>query len=507
MRLPTPVAGVALGALVIGSLTAVSTAEAVDTAPIRTIADVTAASDALSGIGTDSAGRTYAGDAGAASVRVFAAGATGAATPERTIAGLATEIDDVTDIAVAPDGELYVVDDSDNQILVFAAGAGGDVAPVRSISGGNTLIDDPEQLALAADGTLVVGDDDTGLLVFAPGASGNQPPAQRISGEATTLDDGLLGAGIDDEGLLYASTGDSFVVFAADANGEVPPIRTVSERLPGPTALAIERIEVDTSGNVYTVDPAGNVVYVFPAGANGPSTPSVALEGVNTQLDDPYAVHLDDDRNLFIGNRTDDSITIYAPLVAFTKPSAASDLKVAGKKKDKSRNATWTASTDDGGDEVTYEIVVKSGGKTLLKTETTETSYKITRNDTKSGKHKLSVTATNRAGAAAAVSTTFQVAKIAPGKPKKLDVKGKKGAAKRNVVWDKPWNGGAKLQQYRVIVKKGSTTLIKKTIKASKDKLKLAKSDLRSGKHQVSVKARNAEGWGKPAKETFQVNQ
>ncbi|WP_370614493.1 hypothetical protein [Mumia sp. Pv 4-285] len=99
------------------------------------------------------------------------------------------------------------------------------------------------------------------------------------------------------------------------------------------------------------------------------------------------------------------------------------------------------------------------------------------------------------------------VAKV-PGKPSALKVKGARSAKKRTVRWKAPSsNGGATITRYRLVIKKGSKTLVAKSLAAGKRSYTVKRSKLRKGKHVVLVTAKNRVGYGAATRKAFTVRK
>ena len=435
-------------------------------------------------------------------IKVFPRTASGLATPQRVITGANTQLESVSDLAVGADGRLYV-SDWNGFVLVFAADADGDVAPVQSIKGDNVDLGYTSSVAVGPDGSIYVGDYDGQVHVWSRTATGDVAPNRTLEGPDGKLD--------EPEDLLFDKKGDLLVsdysddaihVFDAAASGKAAPIRSFW----APEEFDCNyRMAMDSSENVY-VNTCYDNIFVFGRGASGVTTPLKTIRPAGGKS--VWTLALDSDRNFYVGNNDDYVVDVFSPQIPFAKPAPATAVAVAGKAKDVKRTASWKASADDGGAPVTYKVEVKQGGTTLLSTTTASTSLTVGREILKKGSHQVTVTATNRAGAAAAATASFGVAQIKPGRVQEVSVKGGKAAAKRTVRWAKPaWDGGAKVRSYRVVVKQGKAVLVNETVKAKKRKLKVLKADLAGGKHKVLVRAKNKKGFGKPGKATFTVKK
>lgn len=183
-------------------------------------------------------------------VRVYATGASGAATPTRVLPLNATTTLSNTPTGLAADasGNIYV-SESGTGVAVFSGSANGSVAPARFISGALTTLVDPFQLAVDGAGNLYVmnfiATGQVDILVFAPTANGNVAPIR-------TLNVNELGFTVNSAGSVYAATQAGVEVFAPGANGTPVPTQTISISNQPNTALT-GGIGVDTQGNIYVV--------------------------------------------------------------------------------------------------------------------------------------------------------------------------------------------------------------------------------------------------------------
>lgn len=114
--------------------TAVPTAQVdYDLAPIANISGASTGLTNPAGVAVDASGNVYVADAGNASVREFAKGASGNVAPLRVISGAATLLEVPLDVRVDANGLIYVSDAGAQKIFVFAAGATGNVAPTITL--------------------------------------------------------------------------------------------------------------------------------------------------------------------------------------------------------------------------------------------------------------------------------------------------------------------------------------------------------------------------------------
>ena len=95
-----------------------------------------------------------------------------------------------------------------------------------------------------------------------------------------------------------------------------------------------------------------------------------------------------------------------------------------------------------------------------------------------------------------------------PGRVRALRVGGKATARTRTIAWQAPASsGGARITGYRVIVRKGGATLVRRVVGPSRRSLVVKRSALRRGVNTVYVQPRNAQGYGPWAKKSFRVRK
>ncbi len=226
-------------------------------------------------LATDGSGNLYVSTSvpsTAGDVRVYAAGATGAATPTRTLpGGSTTMIGAVQGLAASAAGEIFVSEDSGG-VAAFSATANGSVAPSRYILGAvqmggglSTLISANDVAADSSDNLYIANEGAPGLMpvaVFAPTATGNVAPARTLGGAATTISL-VSGMTTDSAGNLYIAGGTvafsgttavytgSILEFASGATGNAAPMRTITGA--STTLGRLGGIKLDAAGNIYVV--------------------------------------------------------------------------------------------------------------------------------------------------------------------------------------------------------------------------------------------------------------
>lgn len=189
------------------------------------------------GLAVDSAGLLYVGyltaNGGEATVLVYSATASGAATPIRTLQLMNSEVDyDAGDMAVDAVGSLYVVGYATNRpyVWVYPPAANGPSMPSRTISVSEKLASDaPSGIAVDSKGDVFVNlwsPSDNGMSndyieEFAPGAEGAATPINTININVETPGYFIVFGGplrLDGAGNIFAS----FEVFTNNIEAIAP---------------------------------------------------------------------------------------------------------------------------------------------------------------------------------------------------------------------------------------------------------------------------------------------
>ncbi|MDQ2663384.1 MAG: hypothetical protein M3Y18_05025 [Candidatus Eremiobacteraeota bacterium] len=167
--------------------------------------------------------------------------------------------------------------------------------------------------------------------LYTPAPSASAAPSYQISGPSTSLD-GPQYATFDPNKHLYvtnydAATGAASVeVFATFAQGNVLPIQVLSGNF---TSFAqLRGIAVTPSGRlvVANVNPAqgplANELLIYNSGASG-NGPGTEIAGPATLLNSPTGVASDKNNNVYVANRGNGTVTVYALPSPTPAPSAS----------------------------------------------------------------------------------------------------------------------------------------------------------------------------------------
>lgn len=280
------------------------------------------------------------------SILVFPTTSNGASTPASTVSLPSGFY--AYSVATGPKGELYVggeAGESPAQILVFAAGATGSATPVATYTGGSGTFDFPDFMTVNDKGQLFVMSDDGSIEGFAADAASTDAPVQYITTYQT--DDAFsFGIGADSAGNIYVNEveGGAIHVFSAGATGAATPARTITG-IGANTFGFLYGITADALGNVMvanynpaddpyevvhhsrsihttaqkfhlrhdssslfqkagvhpntpsTTAPTG--LYVFAADATGAATPTSAISGSATTVNEPESMTADALNNIY----------------------------------------------------------------------------------------------------------------------------------------------------------------------------------------------------------------
>lgn len=389
------------------------------------------------------------------------------AAPMRTIQGGATYLWNPGQVAVAPGDLLVTVNEgaydlgTDWSITVHSGAASGDVAPLRRIAGNLTGLRRPTGVDVDEAGRIYVADGtNDSISVFNAGAHGNVAPIRVLRGATTGLD-GPAGIDVERNRIAVANRDDHAVlVFDREATGDTAPERRVAGSATGISQPY--RVVLAATGEL-TVGTWTGQVHTFASGAGGNATPIRSLDGGAGPV---TGLAVTTDQHLYVTAQFSDTpVVVYGPgATGSSRPVA----RLEGELHDI---------------DLPRGMTVRPDGQVVVTDEADDAIYTY---------RDLLATPPKR------------VRK--PGKVRALKVAGGPRKARRAVTWRKPAvNGGAQVKKYRVIVKKGKRTVLKRVVK--KRKVVLRRGKLPQGRLVVRVQARNKEGFGKARTKRFRVRR
>src|SRR5271165_7211779 len=140
-------------------------------------------------------------------------------------------------------------------------------------------------------------------LGFVVSACSGSPLAQQAPNPGTNVPAALTKAAAQTNCLalacLYVSTSKNKVlVFPTNANGNASPVQAIEGTHTGldqPSAVA-----VDGNHNIYVANAHASSVTVYAAGATGDATPIQTISGTSTGLSEPAGIALDSNGNIYV---------------------------------------------------------------------------------------------------------------------------------------------------------------------------------------------------------------
>lgn len=384
-------------------------------------------------------------------------------TPVRVVSGPSSELNQVNDIDVAADGTVFGSSVYWGALFAYAATAGAGASPARQVDGPKTGMSDPVLASLDPRGrvwTTLNGFSPYSIGGFAPAGDGDVAPFKTIGGSNTGLSQ-VTGIAFGPTGdvAVADSASDSIRVFDANGGGNTAPKRVIAGANTQ-LGLGATDIATDPAGNLYVLIPSEPMVLVFAAGASGNVFPTRAVLGEASGLVAPTDIDVDSGRNLYVSDASNDAIAVFGPtangnVAPFTRLKGGST-----------------------------QIVNVNG---------------------------LSVAADRKVYVLDSSGTVLVFSPLVPlvvqGPVRALAVSGTRSAAKRVVTWAVPpanLNAGP-LTGYRIVVKKGSRTVLTKTVGPGTRSLALLRSKLKAGSFTVRVAAVNQQGLGPIAAKSFRV--
>ncbi len=326
MRRP-PFALLALG------LTAAFAACSTGTGPVNTV-----------GTGPNFASQTlYASNSSQNAISIYSVNPAAGAVPTFQIGGSNTGLTGPTYLAFDSSANLWTINRNVGagaaSLVVIKALATGNVFPLEVVGGSGSLLSQPNGIAFSSTGggTIAVANVNPSLqtpsqiLFFADVTSGLVAPKNSIEGAATNLNI-PSGVAFDSNGNVFvANRGnasiESFAVptpvptatpTPAGATPSPTPSPTPSGATPPPVAnnappltvisgaatglVAPVGLTLDASGNIYVTDVGVPAIYVYPSGANGAIAPMRTISGSTTGLVTPIDVKVDAAGNIYVAD-------------------------------------------------------------------------------------------------------------------------------------------------------------------------------------------------------------
>lgn len=375
-------------------------------------------------------GRTYL--LGASTVKVFAAGASGAAAPQRTILLNVPGGQAPVSIAVGSDGTTYVLTGdgglSAATLFVYGASASGAAVPSSATSNVSLGIDQPIDIAERPGGLAVLDNDSNEIFFLQQAGSGLPTKIGGIDAGSNTRTRIFGPTSIDTapDGRLVVTGADWVSVFAANAQGDVAP----QQYLQGArTRIGITiGAGLDSHGNLYVgsadswENGAHSRVLRFDRGATGDLAPATVLAGARSGLKLPFVEVLPgggilrSNVDLDAGGLTG-PIGTYRAFGPYAAPAATTRLKASGKARAAKRTLSWRAAAVDADVPVTgyaVKVTCKAKGNKARKVLARSLPASARAVKVKLGKvRKASCTATlsarNALGSGATTRTRFTV--------------------------------------------------------------------------------------------------
>lgn len=372
-------------------------------------------------------GRTYLLTAD--TVKVFAAGASGAAAPQRTIDVDPDPGQEGRAIAVGRDGTIFVLtttpDLGESWIGRFDTSATGSTWADNVAFG----LDSPLDLAERPDGSIAVLDNDSNTIAFFGFPQFGQPqPRGRIEAGSNTRTRIFGPSAIDTapDGRLVVTGTDWVSVFAANATGDVAPqqyLQGARTRIGIPLGAGL-----DARGNLYVGSAdswesgRNSRVLRFDRGATGDVSPATVLAGARSGLSRPYVetlpaggfvrANFDAASGIFAG-----PVSSYRALGPYVAPAAPTGLKATGKARAAKRALTWRPAVADADVPVTsyaVQVTCKPTGKKtkVVLTRTLPASTRkvvVTLGKVRKGSCTATLSARNAVGTSAIARTRFTV--------------------------------------------------------------------------------------------------
>lgn len=216
---------------------------------------------------------------------------------------------------------IYATTAGNNAVFLYSGTTGGNVSPVQTLSGSNTQLDNPAGITVHGD-ALYVANAGGSITIYPAFTGGNLRPTNFIRGNITQLTGPSMIA-VDSTGDIFVTNNgarnaggvDSIVAFAPTAAVNVYPSEWIAgtvTRLSQPNGIAL-----DANGDIFVANTGNDTVTAYapvytkfnPANV----APFMILGGSSTGLNAPVGLAIDSSGRLWVGNRGNDTLEIFAP--------------------------------------------------------------------------------------------------------------------------------------------------------------------------------------------------
>lgn len=294
---------------------------------------------------------------------------------------------------------------------------------------------------------------------FGPGAA-ELPPRLSISGSYTgmhTPSEALLTK--SGEIVVSDLNQNRLFIYPANTGGNIRPARSVQTGIVSPFGAAL-----DSTGMIYVANNGNNSITVYPANAGSTTAPIRVIQGPDTQLGGPRKIAIDTSNNIYVTNTGTESVLVFA---AGATGNVAPVKRVIGASTQLNNPAGIAL---DAARRVYVVNGINSGTGNVL------------------------------------VQFPTLMPFLKPTVVRSLKVSGSSAGSTRTVSWLSPSNnGGTPITKYRIIVKKGTTTLYDRT--TTSRRYTLLRSKLKNGTNRVYVYAYNKVGRSSATTRTFTVTK
>ena len=275
-----------------------------------------------------------------ASVTIYPASATGAATPTATIQGSNTQLASVQFVAVDPMGNIFVTNlgpqpgamfgPTSGFVSIYGALSYGNVAPVATIPNLNT----PEGIAFDKNGKLYVLSIDR-IQEYPPtanGLTGTAAATTTIAGDSTDLFS-CYGLAVGADLTIATACSNVANVFPPNASGNTPPgiVEVVGTTMTTFASDSWLGVSLDSAGNLAlpgSNNHQDNVSVYSAASLPAPgatATPAPVTSTVTTDFNEPFGITTDPNGVYYVANYGNNTVATFTSVTTLEAGSGTSN--------------------------------------------------------------------------------------------------------------------------------------------------------------------------------------